>query len=53
MVDKLMPIAQKEASVFYYNPEEWIFFDDLLKQIPVLDKYSKNRLYQKEEKSNP
>ena len=50
MVDKLMPIAQKEASVFYYNPEEWIFFDDLLKQIPALEKYSKIDFIKKKKK---
>lgn len=50
MIDKLMPIAQKEASVFYYNPEEWIFFDDLLKQIPALEKYSKIDFIKKKKK---
>ena len=28
MLDNLLTLAQKEATTFYYNPEEWIYFDD-------------------------
>ena len=41
MVDKIMEIGQNEEVSLYYNPEEWVFFDDLMKQIPILEKYSK------------
>ena len=41
MLDNLLTLAQKEATTFYYNPEEWIYFDDLLKQIPALEKFTK------------
>ena len=41
MIDKVMSIAQKEAFTFYYNPDSWIYFEDLLKKIPALEKYSK------------
>ena len=50
MIDKIMSLAQKEASTFYYNPEEWIYFDELLKQIPALDKYSKVDFIKKKKK---
>ena len=41
MIDDLMSVAQKEASSFYYNPDEWIYYDDLLKQVPQLEKFTK------------
>ena len=36
---------------FYYNPEEWIFFDDLLKELPILENYSKVELIKKKKKT--
>ena len=41
MIDDLMSIAQKEANSFYFNPDEWIYYDDLLKQVPQLEKFTK------------
>ena len=35
MVDQMIKISQND-NVLYYNPVEWIFFDDLLKEIPFL-----------------
>ena len=50
MVDKIMEIGQNEEVTLYYNPEEWVFFDDLLKQIPILEKYSKVEFIKKKKK---
>ena len=50
MVDKVMSLAQKEAFTFYYNPEEWIYFEELLKKIPALEKYSKIDFIKKKKK---
>ena len=50
MVDKVMSLAQKEAFTFYYNPEEWIYFEELVKKIPALEKYSKIDFIKKKKK---
>lgn len=50
MIDNVMSLAQKEAFTFYYNPEEWVYFDDLLKKIPALEKYSKVDFIKKKKK---
>ncbi|MBM77871.1 MAG: hypothetical protein CL846_05265 [Crocinitomicaceae bacterium] len=34
-IDNLTKLSQKNIELFYYNNEEWIFFDELLKQIPI------------------
>ena len=50
MIDDLMSIAQKEANSFYYNPDEWIYYDDLLKQVPQLEKFTKIYFIKKKKK---
>jgi hypothetical protein len=50
MVDQIMKTSQSEEVSLYYNPEEWVFFDDLLKQIPILEKYSKIDFIKKKKK---
>ena len=50
MVDQIMKTGQSEEASLYYNPEEWVFFDDLLKQIPILEKYSKIEFIKKKRK---
>lgn len=50
MTDKVISLAQKEGITFYYNPDEWIYFDDLLKQIPALEKYTKVNFIKKKKK---
>ena len=50
MIDKIMEIGQNEEVSLYYNPEEWVFFDDLMKQIPILEKYSKVEFIKKKKK---
>lgn len=50
MIDNVMSLAQKEAFTFYYNPEEWVYFDELLKKIPALEKYSKVDFIKKKKK---
>lgn len=50
MIDEIMKIGQNEEVSLYYNPEEWVFFDDLMKQIPVLEKYSKIEFIKKKKK---
>ena len=52
MIDDLMAVAQKEANSFYYNPDEWIYYDDLLKQVPQLEKFTKIYFIKKKEKSH-
>ena len=51
MIDDLMSVAQKEANSFYYNPDEWIYYDDLLKQVPQLEKFTKIYFIKKKKKS--
>ena len=51
MVDQMMKLGQKENVKFYYNPEEWIFFDDLLKELPILENYSKVEFIKKKKKT--
>jgi hypothetical protein len=34
-IDILTKYAQKSAETFYFNEEEWLFYDDLLKQVPI------------------
>ena len=51
MVDQMIKISQNENVNFYYNPEEWIYFDNLLKEIPILEKYSKVEFIQKKKKT--
>jgi len=48
-IDILTKYAQKSAEVFYYNVEEWIFYDDLLKQIPI-EGYNKVNFITKKKK---
>ena len=50
MIDKIMEIGQNEEMSLYYSPEEWVFFDDLMKQIPILEKYSKVEFIKKKKK---
>tara|TARA_B100001287_G_scaffold116794_1_gene98310 strand:+ start:303 stop:1160 length:858 start_codon:yes stop_codon:yes gene_type:complete len=50
MIDKIMEIGQNEEVSLYYNPEEWVFFDDLMKKIPILEKYSKVEFIKKKKK---
>ena len=50
MIDEIMKIGQNEEVSIYYNPEEWVFFDDLMKQIPILEKYSKIEFIKKKKK---
>ncbi len=50
MIDEIMKIGQNEEVSLYYNPEEWVFFDDLMKQIPILEKYSKIEFIKKKKK---
>jgi hypothetical protein len=50
MIDKIMEVGQNEEVSLYYNPEEWVFFDDLLKQITILEKYSKVEFIKKKKK---
>ena len=50
MIDKIMEIGQNEEVSLYYNPEEWVLFDDLMKQIPILEKYSKIEFIKKKKK---
>ena len=50
MVDQIMKTGQSEEVSLYYNPEEWVFFDDLLKEIPILEKYSKIDFIKKKKK---
>ena len=50
MVDQIMKTGRSEEASLYYNPEEWVFFDDLLKQIPILEKYSKIDFIKKKKK---
>ncbi len=51
MVDQMIKISQNDNVNFYYNPDEWIFFDDLLKEIPILENYSKVEFIQKKKKT--
>ena len=51
MVDQMVTLGQKENVKFYYNPEEWIFFDDLLKELPILENYSKVEFIKKKKKT--
>ena len=51
MVDQMIKVSQNENVNFYYNPEEWIYFDNLLKEIPILEKYSKVEFIQKKKKT--
>lgn len=51
MVDQMVKLGQKENVKFYYNPEEWIFFDDLLKELPILENYSKVEFIKKKKKT--
>lgn len=36
-VDKLEDILQGNAENYYYDPNNWLFFDDLLKEVPIQD----------------
>ena len=40
-IDQLRSLTQKNATIFYYNPDEWIYYNDLLKQVPLIEKYTK------------
>jgi len=50
MIDEIMKIGQNEEVSLYYSPEEWVLFDDLMKQIPILEKYSKIEFIKKKMK---
>tara|TARA_B100001057_G_C22792642_1_gene928221 strand:- start:80 stop:892 length:813 start_codon:yes stop_codon:yes gene_type:complete len=50
MMDEIISLVQKESISHYYNPEEWVYFDDLIKQIPSLEKYDKVNLIKKKKK---
>ena len=50
MIDEIMKIGQNEEVSLYYNPEEWVFFDDLMKKIPILEKYSEIEFIKKKKK---
>mgnify|MGYP001174652763 CR=1 FL=1 len=50
MIDEIMKIGQNEEVTLYYNPDEWVLFDDLMKQIPNLEKYSKIGFIKKKKK---
>jgi hypothetical protein len=50
MIDEIMKIGQNEEVYLYYNPEEWVFFDDLMKKIPILEKYSEIEFIKKKKK---
>ncbi len=45
----LRTFAQNNAIEFYYNPEEWIYFDDLLKKITIQD-FNKRKFIEKKKK---
>ena len=45
----LRTFAQNNAIEFYYNTEEWIYFDDLLKKLPIQD-FNKRRYIEKKKK---
>jgi hypothetical protein len=51
MVDQMIKLGQNESTTLYYNPEEWIFFDDLLKEIPILENYSKIQFIKRKKKT--
>jgi|TARA_Y100000385_G_C13028380_1_gene609545 hypothetical protein len=51
MVDQMMKFDQLENITLHYNPEEWIFFDDLIKKLPMLEKYSKVEFIKKKKKT--
>tara|TARA_B100000963_G_scaffold233570_1_gene204023 strand:+ start:1364 stop:2164 length:801 start_codon:yes stop_codon:yes gene_type:complete len=51
MKDNLISFVQKEGITHYYNPEEWIYFDELIKQIPALEKYSKVKFIKSKKKA--
>ena len=48
-IDILTKYAQKSAEIFYFNEDEWIFYDDLIKQIP-LEGYNKVNFITKKKK---
>tara|TARA_Y100000991_G_scaffold143092_1_gene107987 strand:+ start:2735 stop:3376 length:642 start_codon:yes stop_codon:yes gene_type:complete len=50
MIDEIMKIGQNEEVTLYYSPDEWVLFDDLMKQIPNLEKYSKIEFIKKKKK---
>jgi len=51
MVDQMIKFDQLENITLHYNPEEWIFFDDLIKKLPMLEKYSKVEFIKKKKKT--
>lgn len=51
MIDQIMKYGQTEGVKLYYNPEEWMFFDDLLKKLPILENYSKLEFIKKKKKT--
>ena len=51
MVDQMIKFDQLENITLHYNPEEWIFFDDLIKKLPKLEKYSKVEFIKKKKKT--
>ena len=51
MVDQMIKFDQLENITLHYNPEEWIFFDYLIKKLPMLEKYSKVEFIKKKKKT--
>jgi hypothetical protein len=45
----LRSFAQNYNAEMYYNAEEWIYFDDLMKKVPIED-YNKRRFIQRKKK---
>ena len=50
MTVEVISLVQKEGISHYYNPDEWVYFDDLIKKIPALEKYVKVDLIKKKKK---
>ena len=45
----LRSFAQNYNAEMYYNAEEWVYFDDLMKKVPIED-YNKRRFIQRKKK---
>jgi len=50
ITDEVISLVQKEGIPHYYNPDEWVYFDDLINEIPSLDKFVKLDLIKKKKK---
>jgi len=47
----LRTYSLKHAIEFYYNNEEWVYYDEILKKIPLQD-FNKKKIHSKKEKTN-